>query len=211
MSPLSLFLSPLVLNDLQEHFTVLTLGFLETGIVVSELLLAILVQPIKLLVVSDALGLNSCTVFEFCLFKCFLGADLIKLSLPVLCALLKLAESLDLFLLLFLDANVLSDLGFFTLAFLAFMLCNLGIELLFSLHGGLFLFLLVFVRDLYFLVEYFDAFPLLSCLLLVFFLDFPDIGKHHFSLTLSHLLLLVTLLLARGDLVNDDLGSTFAS
>ena len=136
---------------------------------------------------------------------------MVEFGCAVLSALLKLTKSLGLLFLFFFLALVFSDFGLFSLSPLTLVLHNLGVKLLFS-QGCLFLLLLlVLVGDFDFLVHYSDTFALLSCQLVLILLELFDVCHRDFLLTLSHLLVLVTLLLTRCDLVDENLCTTLAS
>ena len=209
--PFFLFILSLSLDDFEEHLTIQSLGFLQSSVVVCKLLLAILVQPCKLFVESDLLGLLQGAVFKFCLLKSFLCTHLIKLCLTVLGTFLQLTKPLDLPFFLFLETDGFFDFSLFTLASLTLMLSNLGVQLPLSLNGGFLLVLLVLVCDLDLLVKDLDTLPLLISLLLVLSLDSLDVGKGGNLLLLSHLLVSIALLLTRSDLVNEDLSAALAS
>ena len=211
MLPLLFLFFPLSLNDFKEHVTVLSLGFLETSIVISELLLSIYVQPCKFCVVLDSLDLLSCTILKFRLFKCFLGPDLVKFSCAVLSALLKLSKSLGLLFFFFFQALGLTNFGFFSLTPLTLVLHNLGVKLLFSLDSLFLLILRVLVGDFDLIVEDSDTFALLCHQFLLILLKLLNVLHRDFFLTLSHLLILVALLLTRSDLVDENLCTTLAS
>ena len=126
----------------------------------------------------DALGLQLRASLQFSSLKSFLGADLVKLSLAVLGALLQLAQTLNLFFLLFLDAGILAKFGLLTLLLQAVELSDLGVKLLLSLTGSFFLGKSVFVCNLDFFIHDANTFAL-GCLRCFFFLPHLfDVGKH---------------------------------
>ena len=166
-------------------------------------------QLLHLLLVASLLGLLVSFILKLSLFKCSLGAYLVKLSLTILSTLLELTESLSLLLFLLFDAKSLSDHLFLSEDLLALVLCDLLVQFALCLSGSFFLFLGGNVDNFGLLVHNSDP-GLLGCNdLSIFLTNLLNIGKQLSLLSLSHLFLFLSLLSARSDLVNDDLGTSF--
>lgn len=208
-SLLHLFLL-LGLNHFQELSTIILLDCLQTGIIISELPLTALVQLTKLTRVASLLNGDRSFVLLLSFFKSFLGSDLIKLSRTVLGALLELSKSLDLSLFLFFDADSLTNLGLLALLLSTDVVGNLHIEYFLDLASLLLLCQSVLVGNLNLIVENCNLLTLDLSILSILTFDFLDIGKHGCFLTLEDLLLLGSLLLARLNLIDEDLLAAFA-
>ena len=151
------------------------------------------------------------TILLLGFFKCLLGSDLVQSSCSILLALLQLSQPLHFTLFLFLDALLLTCVRLFSLNCSALVGRNLVIQIFFGHTGLLFLFKSVFVCNLNFLVPYLNSHLLLFLDLDFFLTGFLNIVHEGGFLHLADLFLALAHLLTRSNLIDQNLGTTFAS
>ena len=201
----------LICDDLKELIALSNLSFLNSGIVVSELLLTRHVKFLKLFFMSLLLRSLVSLVLELSLLVVSLSTNLIQLSLSVLSTLLKLSEALSLLLLFFLNAEGFSDLGLFSILLGLLVSSNLHVNFLLRLLSCFLLFESGGVGKLDLLLHDLDAFLLGGEHVSILLLDLFDVGKELSLLLLADLLFLHAVLLTRRDLVDKNLGAAFLS
>ena len=150
-------------------------------------------------------------VLDLSLLISTLCTCLVELSLPILLALLKLAEPLSLPLLLFPQASSLTSSCFFTHQLLTLVLGNFIIKGLLCLASSLLLLLLGSIRKRDLLSHDPYTLSLSRCSYCFFFSHFFDVSGELGLLLLESFLLLKAELFTRGNLIDQDLSTASTS
>ena len=166
-------------------------------------------QLLELDFVSLPLCLLSLLVLNLRLLVGLLGPDLIKSCSAILSLLLHLSHALDFKLLFLLEALIFQCLRLFSLQGPPEVISDLLIKVHFGLPGSSFLRKGVLIGDFDLIIHDLNPSRLLLLDLYVLQLHFLNVGFQLGLLKLKHFLLLLSLNLSRGDLVNEDLGAAF--